>query len=72
MKNILIAFFTLLPAQAFAHVGHMGELAGHDHWVAGAAIGVAVGVAVWGWLKGTKADDQDGQQDADDAETQEA
>ncbi len=33
-----------------------GELAGHDHWVAGAAIGLAGLAAIWGVLKGKKAD----------------
>jgi hypothetical protein len=31
-------------------------LAGHDHWVAGAAIGVAGLADIWGALKGKKAD----------------
>lgn len=43
---------TALPA--FAHPGHMAGLAGHDHWVAGAAIGTAIAVGVWGVLKGRR------------------
>jgi hypothetical protein len=39
---------------AFAHVGHFGDLAGHDHWVAAGALGLAGLVAVWGALKGKK------------------
>jgi hypothetical protein len=42
----------LYPFPALAHLGHVGDLAGHDHWVAGAAAGAAVAVGVWGWLKG--------------------
>ena len=38
-----------------AHIGHLGDVAGHDHWVAGAAIGIAVAAGLWGWL--TKDDD---------------
>jgi hypothetical protein len=44
----------LLPTTASAHVGHFGGMAGHDHWIAGIAIGVAVGVGLWGALKGKK------------------
>ena len=39
---------------AQAHVGHFGELAGHDHWVAAGAIGAAIAVAGWNALKGKK------------------
>ena len=38
---------------AGAHVGHLGELAGHDHWIAGAAVGAAV---LAGILAGLRAD----------------
>jgi hypothetical protein len=72
MKYFLTLTMTILPGQVLAHVGHVGELAGHDHWVAGAAIGLAVGVAVWGWLKGGKAEDQDETQDTEDTDAQEA
>jgi len=72
MKHALTVFLVLLPGQVFAHAGHLGELAGHDHWVAGAAIGVAVGVAAWGWLKGKKTDAETTPDDADDTEAQEA
>jgi hypothetical protein len=44
----------LYPLPAAAHLGHLGDFAGHDHWVAGAAAGAAVAVGVWGWLKGRK------------------
>lgn len=42
----------LLASPASAHVGHVGEFAGHDHWVAGAAIGIAAVITIWGALKG--------------------
>ena len=42
--------FGAFPAQA--HVGHLSGLAGHDHWIAGIAIGAAAGAALWGALKG--------------------
>lgn len=40
---------------AAAHPGHWADVAGHDHWVAGAAIGLAGLAAIWGALKGKKA-----------------
>lgn len=51
MKYLLTFVLAANPLTAFAHAGHFGEFAGHDHWVAGLALGAAVGVAVWGWLK---------------------
>ncbi len=43
-----------LASGAQAHVGHLGELAGHDHWVAAGAIGAAIALAGWNILKGKK------------------
>jgi hypothetical protein len=43
-----------LAGPAHAHAGHLGELAGHDHWVAGAAVGAAVLIGLWGALKGKR------------------
>ncbi|MFQ6547188.1 DUF6732 family protein [Aestuariibius sp. 2305UL40-4] len=53
---------TVLPA----HLGHIGEVAGHDHWVAGAAIGAAIAAVIWGALKGRK------EPEPEEAETEEA
>lgn len=44
-------------APAGAHPGHLADLAGHDHWVAGAAIGLAIALGLYGALKGKKAQD---------------
>lgn len=54
MRLILTAVLFLTALPAHAHVGHLGDLAGHDHWVAGAAIGAAVLVGIWGALKNRK------------------
>ncbi|MHA7774526.1 DUF6732 family protein [Roseibium sp. M-1] len=35
----------LLPSSAYAHGGHLGELAGHSHWVGVAALAGAALVA---------------------------
>ena len=53
LRLSLLLFLSANPA--LAHVGHLGDLAGHDHWVAAGALGVAGLVAVWGALKGKKA-----------------
>lgn len=48
MRRIIpIALFATLPAMAQAHAGHVGEVAGHTHWVAGGLIAAAALVALW-------------------------
>ncbi|SFR33349.1 DUF6732 family protein [Litoreibacter janthinus] len=73
MTRIFITLtLAILAAPASAHVGHFGEFAGHDHWVAGAALGAALAVSIWGALKGKK-DEEDAEADtSDDAEEEEA
>jgi PHD/YefM family antitoxin component YafN of YafNO toxin-antitoxin module len=44
----------LLPLAANAHAGHIAAAAGHDHWLAGAALGAAVAVTAWAVLSGRK------------------
>ena len=45
----LTAIFILFATPAFAHLGHFGEFAGHDHWIAAGALGAA---ALAAWLAG--------------------
>jgi hypothetical protein len=60
MKKLLIMIPLCSAANpAFAHLGHFGEFAGHDHLAAGIAIGIAAGIAVIGALKGAKRDDDE-------------
>ncbi|MGR3499097.1 MAG: DUF6732 family protein [Limimaricola soesokkakensis] len=68
MRHILLptTAFTAAPGMAFAHPGHMAGLAGHDHWVAGAAIGLAIALGLWGALKGGRKETDE----AHDAEPQ--
>jgi len=54
MTRLLLASTALFATPAMAHVGHIGEVAGHGHWIAGIAIGAAVGIGLWGALKGRK------------------
>ena len=58
MRIISILVPAVLAAgPAAAHVGHWGALAGHDHWVAGAALG---GALLAGILAGLRADRKGG------------
>ena len=41
-RTISTLWLSLFAAPAAAHPGHLAELAGHNHWVAGAAIGAAI------------------------------
>jgi hypothetical protein len=71
--RLLLPLLIVLPAPALAHLGHVGAVAGHDHWVAGAAIGAAVALGVWGWMKGRKeANEAEAEAEAAETEEQEA
>lgn len=59
MRIILTCILTLLAQSAAAHPGHLVEAAGHNHWVAGAAIGIAIAVGLWGAMKGNKETDEE-------------
>ncbi|MDP5086831.1 MAG: hypothetical protein NWQ23_15540 [Yoonia sp.] len=63
MRGLLTLTLIFAGQAAMAHPGHWADLAGHDHWVAGAAIGLAGLAAIWGALKGKKA-----KQEADEVE----
>jgi len=75
MRSIVTVIFTLFAVPAFAHVGHWGEMAGHDHVIAGVALGAAAGIAIWGALKGKKNKAAEAEPEAEaenDAEPQDA
>lgn len=57
--RLTVTFILIFSGSAaIAHPGHWADLAGHDHWVAGAAIGLAGLAAIWGALKGKKAKEE--------------
>jgi len=62
ISNIIAGPVCLLAAPATADPGHLGLLAGHDHWVAGAAVGAAILIGLWGALKGDRTEDETGEQ----------
>ena len=57
MRIVLTGLLAAAGTAAQAHPGHLADLAGHDHWVAGAAIGVAGLIALINAAKGKKKDD---------------
>lgn len=44
----LAAILAALPATAMAHPGHYAETAGHTHWLAAGALGIAGLITVVG------------------------
>lgn len=53
--RLLTLALTFTATSAAAHPGHLVDAAGHNHWVAGIALGAA-GIAIaLGALKGRKA-----------------
>jgi hypothetical protein len=55
MRSALVLFLLVPAGPAMAHPGHLAAgLAGHDHWVAGAAIGAALAAGVLAALKGRR------------------
>ncbi|WP_394179973.1 DUF6732 family protein [Yoonia maritima] len=57
MRVLLTLTMVMTGSAAAAHPGHWAEAAGHDHWIAGVAIGLAGLAAIWGAIKGKKADE---------------
>ncbi len=77
MRYILPLITVFYANSALAHIGHVGDVAGHDHWGAIIAIGLAGAVAIWGAKKGKKKPESEAVQDEaeeeiSDAEPQEA
>jgi hypothetical protein len=68
MTRIVIILACFIPAAALAHIGHVGGLAGHDHWVIAAAIAAALAAAAVAALKGRGA----GASEENEPELQEA
>lgn len=56
------AFLTAFPAHA--HFGHVGELAGHSHWIGIAAAGAAAVIAAGLTALGKKKDAEEPEEEA--------
>jgi hypothetical protein len=56
---VFLALFAATPA--YAHLGHVGEVAGHSHWIglaaASAAAAIAIAVSTLGKKKDAEEDD---------------
>lgn len=70
MKPLAI-LVALTATPAFAHVGHLGEVAGHGHWIAAGALGAAA-LAAWLAAKGKGKSAEAEPEDEGDAEGAEA
>lgn len=57
MRFALAALIALIAGPATAHVGHIGEVAGHGHWLGAAAIGAAIAIGLWQGLRGRSGKD---------------
>lgn len=63
----------LASSPAFAHAGHIGELAGHSHWIAMGALAGAAAIAAVVAARGTKKNaksEKEGDSEAPDTETE--
>lgn len=67
MRLILLSLTLILAGPAHAHLGHVGELAGHSHWIGLGALGIAIGIGIW-LGKGQKEDEPE-EQDAEEEQT---
>ena len=75
MKSILtFAVVLLWSTAAFAHPGHLLEVAGHGHWLGAAAIGAAIALGAWAALQGKKnaCNEAEDEAERDDEDLQEA
>ena len=65
MRLFIMSILTMTGSAAAAHPGHWADVAGHDHWAAGIAIGLAGLAAIWGAAKGKKAKEDNAEVDED-------
>ena len=69
MRRSLILIAILIPQAALAHVGHIGEVAGHSHWIALGALGLATVIGALAAKTGKRSEEpeEDAASDEDDA-----
>lgn len=71
MRALCVFLALMMPNSAFAHIGHVGELAGHGHLIGLAALGLA-GLAAAIGLRGAPDEDAEEATEEPDEEPQEA
>ena len=69
MRLPLTLLITLAASPAFAHIGHLADVGGHDHWIALGGIAIAGAIALLGGRK--KADETQVEDDAEDHDEEE-
>jgi len=57
MRILTTLLFLAASGPAFAHIGHIGEVAGHGHWIALGGIAIAGAIALLGARKKPKQED---------------
>ena len=62
MTRCLLFLACLLPVPAWAHLGHVEAMAGHDHWIIAAAIAAALAAVAVGALKGSQEQGSEGEE----------
>jgi len=73
MKSLMTVLFAIVASPALAHPSHIIEAAGHNHWLAVAAIAAAAAAALLQAKKRGEQEPENEDVDADsDAEPQEA
>ena len=64
MKRLSV-FLCVFATPASAHIGHLGEVAGHSHWIAAGALGAA---ALAAWLAGKGKKTEEAEPEPEEAE----
>lgn len=70
IMRFTLALFIILPMPALAHIGHIGEVAGHGHWIALGGIAIAGAIALLGGRK--KSDDDEAEEEIQDTDEEKA
>ncbi len=59
MRYLLTVLMSLASAPVFAHPGHLADLAGHNHWIALGALGIAVLAGIYAGRKKRKGEPEE-------------
>ena len=68
MRFIFASIIATAATPALAHIGHLGEVAGHGHWIALGGIAIAGATALLGARKKDKDDQIEDDSEEDNAE----
>lgn len=72
MRILPAIIMIVFAGPAAAHIGHLGEVAGHGHWLGAAAIGAAIAIGLWQGLRGKAEATETEDSDADSGQEEEA